>query len=155
MKDTAPKKGKPMCYDCDCDEQQTVENRRLTFAQNRVNSISYDHDVNLEKMFHMNEDQRPQNGEELIARIKDGKYSLKDKDTMKSMWTIYGILDYFVWRDPSQKKDEEGYKLARKELEAAKDDAEVYVTLGDNKAAMEAIEEFLNWTPSNAPKSKK
>ena len=146
----AQKKGKPMCYDCDYNEQPTVENRRLTHAQNRVSSIFYQKNGELRKMFHMDPDDRPTTGKELVERITAGKYSLKNEEDLKNNF-VWSILDYITWRDPAVKMDEEGYKTAKAELEASYNVASDAATLGDAAAALAAINTFLSWKPTNAP----
>jgi len=148
----AQQKGKPMCYDYD--EQPTVENRKLSHVQNRLSSIRWKKQDEMRKMFKIDPDYAPRTGKELIARIKDGKYQLRDEQSMKNT-IIWSIFDYFIWREPGVEPDHDGYKLAEKELNSAYESALDAATLLDAKGQLEAIADLESWTPSNAPKHSK
>lgn len=78
----------------------------------RAYSIFYDKEAKMERKYGLRDDRSPQNAEELIQRIKDGKFILReDKDRQ-----YYCPIDQILWRDPSVKKDQAGYDEKRKGL---------------------------------------
>lgn len=78
----------------------------------RAYSIFYDKEAKMERKYGLRDDRSPQNAEELIQRIKDGKFIIReDKDRQ-----YYCPIDQILWRDPSIKKDQAGYDEKRKGL---------------------------------------
>jgi hypothetical protein len=142
------KKGKPMD---DYYDQPTVENRRLTYAQNRIQEIFYEKNVELRKQFHVDNDDAPRTGKELVKRIEDKRFVLKTDEELQGH-VFWSIVDYFIWRDPDAKIDLEGYDIASEDLKAAKSSASDAVTLSVNEDALKAIETFSNWTYKKSKK---
>lgn len=106
-------------------------------------------------LFNLNIDNQPKNYKDLIAAIKDGKYTI-DKKVEKRFeasdedngW-YFGSLHGIIWDGPKQ--DYEGYRKALEELKkqdtAARDAIMAAATAGDMKAAVDAFEA---WTPTVA-----
>jgi hypothetical protein len=69
----------------------------------------------LEKKYFMRQDV-PTTAEQLIAKIKEGKYTLDEKSAKVDTWNPMSCIE---WRAPDQKKDEEGYEKALKLLTEA------------------------------------
>lgn len=149
----ATKKGKPMCYDYDdcCSEQPTIENRQLTYFQNRVDSLQYNLRQDLRKMFHLDDDATPADGQSLIDRITSGKYILRTQEEMKHIYWIGGAISWFQWRDPAVKADEAGFELAEKELRKLCNKTTDIVTIGDAAQILAALDALEAFVPSNAP----
>lgn len=84
------------------------------FGQRAV-EIFFEKKEALKKDFGLIDDEAPRTAKELAARIAAGKFVI---DTTKevSEWD-FSIRRAFSWRDPSVKKDEDGYKAARKVLD--------------------------------------
>lgn len=147
----AQKKGKPMCYDCDCESESSVDNRKLTYAQNRVETLKYLKRSELRKMFRLDVTV-PQTGEELVDAIKNGKYTVRtSKEIRESGEYIYSVLSYFKWRAPDDKPDQAGYDVADKELDKLIGDVSDTVTLGDFAQQRTALQSLSDWQPSNKP----
>src|SRR6185503_5134887 len=81
------------------------------------------------RTFGMADDERPRTANELIERIKSGKYTI-DEGKGDSKDYCNG-MSFINWRDPSVKKDEKGYTEAWQKVRDAKDAAEVIIMTGD------------------------
>jgi len=91
------------------------------------------------RAFGMADDEAPRTANELIERIKAGKYTI-DEDRGDSK--CYGATHYLNWRDPSVKKDEKGYSEAWQKVRDAKDAAEVIIMTGDALEGRKALTDF-------------
>lgn len=137
-----PKKGKPMCYDCDCDIED-VDNKRLEYAQGRVRSIAYNKRQDLRKQFNIDPPTAPADVEEMVQRIKDGKYSILPKEQDRYYWSF---TDRLSWRLPDVKADQDGFNAAIKALDNQQNITMDIVTLNDNAGSLKALQDFEAWT---------
>jgi hypothetical protein len=115
----------------------------------------------LRAMFNLNLNNSPKTYKELIAAIKNDKFSLDEKrtkiidaqveDSDEDMDYFYGsAFDGIIWDGP--KPDKKGYEIARAELKVAYQDAlDVIKGSADAEKRLAALEAFKNWKPSNAP----
>lgn len=134
------KKGKPM-YDCDCED--SIEIQRLDYSKNRASSIVWNKRSDLRKQFKMDAPSAPKTIEELVERINNKAYTIKPKDDGQHYWSV---LDRMSWRIPGEVADEAGYEIANNALNAQHVKTLDEVTLGNDIAALAALQAFDAWT---------
>jgi hypothetical protein len=112
----------------------------------RLNDMAYKKLPELRKAFGLVNDEDPKTPDELIQRIKDGKFVLpstedqeknRERDFYSSAWS------FIEWRDPSVKRDQSGYAAAKDKLNAAATqvrDIIMVKTPEDGLAALQAFE---------------
>lgn len=114
------------------------------YLRERARSIREETSAILQRQFGLLDDTAPKTANELVARIKDGKYVIKadrgDKET-------YGDgMQYIRWRDPAKTEDKAGYKTAfdalHKQYMAAKD----AIIVMDPKEGLTALQAFESAT---------
>lgn len=120
----------------------TEANARSHLRNNLASSYSK-HDHDLLRHFGLMEDDSPDSPEEVIERIKNGKYVLRDKKdrTSFSHWT-----SHIRWRDPSKEKDEAGYKAAFEKMSQAYKHAQQDVLCDPLDKAKAAVRKFEEYT---------
>ena len=89
------------------------------------------------KKFGITGDESPESMKEFIARIKAGKFVLREE-----FEDCYPSASYFDWRDPSHKKDKDGYKAARAKLETEYADLGLRVSIIPVEKALAEIESY-------------
>lgn len=139
------KKAKQMSYDCDCDgysstsKEMTIEDRRLDHARTRISGIWETKYDELRKQFCLDES-KPKTPEELIEKIKAGKFILKSEEFRRAR-SYWDAIDFIEWKD--KPADEEGYDKALKALNETRGEAEDQIFLGTD--ALGAISKFAAW----------
>lgn len=139
----AQKKGKPMCYDCDFESQPTVENRKLTYFQNRVDGLTYLKRQDLRKQFNLDTPEAPTNAEELVKAIQDGNFHIEPKTRDQY---YFSPLARIIWRKEDIKADFIGFEAATKELDKLTRKTTDLVTAGDAAQQLSAIEALEAWS---------
>jgi hypothetical protein len=89
------------------------------------------------KKFGITGDESPESMKEFIARVKAGKFVLREE-----FEDCYPSTAYFDWRDPSHKKDKDGYKAARAELDTEYADLGLKVAIIPVEKALAAVEAY-------------
>lgn len=89
------------------------------------------------KKFGITGDESPESMKEFIARIKAGKFVLREE-----FEDCYPSASYFDWRDPASKKDKDGYKAARAKLETEYADLGLRVSIIPVEKALAEIESY-------------
>ena len=117
----------------------------------RLHQIANKKDEELQKHFHLADDDAPKTPKQLIDRIKEGKFKVRkpdhsfdnEEDYMDSEhYSQYSLLSYFNWRDPDHKKDHKGYDTAVKKLEKAVEHLNDTLLVSDAKDGLIALREF-------------
>lgn len=137
------KKGSDM-YDLDFCEDETMDMTKLNHLSNRMSTAFSTKKQELAKKFGLMDDDPPMTAKDLIARITAGKYVVaEDKMTVSA----YEPTRFFTWRDPSVKKDEEGFKAAEVALRKARTAAEdIIVVMSDEATRLKALQDFESAT---------
>lgn len=95
---------------------QTIDNNpdqaAKSHLQTRVMHTYWLKDLELQKNFGLMDDDCPTDANEIVARVKAGKYTITEP---KEDWQSA----QFRWRDPAAKTDRDGYRAAKKLLDAA------------------------------------
>lgn len=128
-----------MFYDEDgmCAGSETLLQRNQLVS--RIRDIACEKDEELERFFGLKDDAAPKTVNEIIERIKAGKFTIdEDKGDKQG----YGPLNYLNWRDPSKKKDQAGYNAAVIKLRAAQEEATDLVTFKTVDEGFAALQAF-------------
>jgi hypothetical protein len=118
---------------------ETIEERRISFLVNQLESAKHRKDLELQRHFGLIGDERPATATELVERIKDGLYVIPEHG--KDVRSYYSF-DYIEWRNPKIKKDQEGYNKAEKEMQAEAREANRTIVLSDPEKGRSALEKF-------------
>lgn len=138
------KKGNTMYYDddeCDCTEcradKLAPEKRYLL---NRTNSIESIQRCKIPATYHLEDDPMPMTANDLLQRIKDGKFVVrKDKGDEVGNWPYQGTT-FIEWRDPAVTKDIAGADKAREALETAVTKTMDTIVASDVAAGLSAVQ---------------
>jgi hypothetical protein len=125
-----------MYFDIDGDNNEANQRNYLTSRLNTIKTTKYS---DLERKFGLRGDRDPSTPEELINRIKEGKYKVDEKNMKRS---AYSPVTLFTWKDPSVKEDHEGFEKARKRLDELYTQAYDNVIVDDVKSALTAVQKF-------------
>jgi hypothetical protein len=113
----------------------------------RLHDIQFAHWEKLREHFGLKDDMRPQSPEELVKRIQDGKFVIPDHEQEDFDFYSPGDLVHFIkWRDPSKKKNKEGFEVAQKALRDAEKKVEDKIAVYDPEKGLKALEEFESKT---------
>ena len=92
--------------------------------------------------FGLKEDDAPRTPDELVERIKDGKYVILEKDKDRR---TFSPVDYIEWRDPDIKHDEKGYAEACEVLDKEYTKVRDTIAIFSAEKGLEAIQELEKW----------
>lgn len=92
-----------------------LDTQQLEYFVNRLRALRDDFKTALKRQFGLLDDAEPVTAAEIVARITAGKYSI-DEDRSRYSGSRFAA---FIWRDPSIKTDEAGFKTAYATLESA------------------------------------
>lgn len=145
-------KGKKMSYcdDCECEysDKRPVETQQREYLLSRLSESLHTKDRDAHSTFHLNDDAKPSDGEELVNRIKSGKFVL-DLDVIKAakdgevFYNHIGSLLGISWRDPAVPADKDGYTAFEKKLNKSFQDTRDTINIvspADGLAALKAFE---------------
>ena len=132
------KKGKTMYHVDNCISVEAQQKEYFIERATGVYREKYDEAM---EFFNLALDTPPESPEDLIERIKTGKYVLTPRDQFKRKYD-WSPLDRISWRDPNAKPDEEGFETFKKTLNKAQQKALDAVWASDAVGAAEAIQEF-------------
>lgn len=123
--------------------EHSPESVARSALRNDLSNLYTKHDQKLLHHFHVMDDDQPDTPEEVVERIKSGKYQLRDKKDRSSFshWT-----NHIRWRDPTQEKDEEGYKAAYEKMKVAYKHAQQDVLCDPLDKAKAAVRKFEEHT---------
>lgn len=147
----APKRKKKMSYDDDfCDECDgraiPVETKQRKYLLTRLYELNQDKEYAARKTFNIDDDPAPEGGDQLVERIKSGKFILNQElidATNKegrffSMPCLYGI----EWRDPAKPSDEAGFKAFRDKLNKLYTDTADTINIASPADGLVALKAF-------------
>lgn len=117
-------------------DMNTFEYEQKNYARNRLYEVYENKLTDLKRKFGLADDREPSTAEELIKRIKDGKYIIREEG---NWFSPYGMIR---WRDPDLKEDKNSYKDARDELEKTLGSYKDRMMLGTHEEILTALQEF-------------
>lgn len=111
---------------------------------NALWSVSMNYDTAMTKKYGLKDEDLPKNAEDLIAKIKEGKFkapdtTAEDYDEGDYRWSPYFGIKF---RDPSMKKDREGYEKAMEAFREEKLAIELKVAVLEPAEALKFVEAF-------------
>lgn len=137
------KGNKPMCYDCDYDDDccstDTVTEKKVNYLKGRAYRIRDDKQTELRKQFSMDADKAPETPEELIARFKEDRFTLVEKEK-RNLWS--GVYGSIIWKDPKVPADPVGYEAALKELDKSYQKIMDTIMIAEAADALKAVQDF-------------
>ena len=118
---------------------------QVKYLKTRADNIFYEKDRELERAFHLRDDEAPQSIKEFKERVAAGKFSFYDmsEDDEFSDGFYYGDIR---WRDPAVKADRKGYNAAHSKLQAAKSDVMDAIMIKTPAEAFAALEAYKGQT---------
>lgn len=115
--------------------------RKAYYLSNRIENIFDVKKRELQKQFGLVDDSEPISPQDMVDRIKTGKYIIEEKKK------YYGWSDGLRWRDPSRKEDQAGFDAANSAMQIAFRDAlDTIKIISDEQARLKALKDFEAWT---------
>jgi hypothetical protein len=123
--------------------EDTQEGKAQAHTIRRAHDTYYAKETELRKHYGLSNDSIPETWNDLVKRIKDGKFVISEEDAKK---TSYNPLESYVeWRDPKIERDIDGYYKSldklRKLLVETKD-VIIVKSAADGLEMLEKIENF-------------
>lgn len=114
------------------------------YLLNRTASVQGNKDREMEKVFNIEDDDRPRTPEDLVKRITDGKYVITAKDEFDEDEGYCGGYSFerLHWRDPATAPNREGYKSAFQRMNVAAQKTNDKARLMSIADGYKAFEEF-------------
>lgn len=128
------------------DNDKHIESSKINYLSGRVEGIYYKKDGELRKQFGLINDETPETALEMVKRIQDGKFVIKDEHKEKR--TYGDAARYITWRDPSVKEDQAGYKAALKSFEVVRQDTTDIIAIGTPAEGLAAVKALDAWIPT-------
>lgn len=147
------KRNSAMYHDEDCFDDgfdlslsagATETERQKRFLLNELSGVEDRQETKLRKQYGLMDDDEPRTFNELMARLKDGKYFIPDDKKDKDAWG-YG-LNLVKWRDPAVKEDQKGFEAAQKIMRVSYTDAIRTIKISDPKEGLAALKSFESAT---------
>lgn len=140
--DTCPQKGNNPMY---VDNDKHIESSKINYLSARAANVQYGKEQGMRKTFGLVDDYAPETAAELVKRIQDGKFLLKDDSKDK---TCYDPTRFIKWRDPAVKEDQAGYKAAVDALGKVYQDTKDTIAIGTPAEGLAAVKALDAWTPT-------
>lgn len=119
--------------------QYSDEQNAKQYLIRRLDSLESDKQVKLMRAFGMVDDESPNTPKELLKRIQDGKFFIaKHVENVRA----FSPIDYFIWRDPSVKKDHDGYVAALDVLKEKSQQARDIIVVKNQEEGLKALQDF-------------
>lgn len=127
------------------------------FLQTQIWAIKNRKMVEVSKHFHMQDDERPTTMKDFLARIKDGKFTVRkeimeeadlddDEDDDYRQFDAYHPTSHIRWRDPKKPADKKGHKAAMEKITLAAQKTEREIMVLEMDKALKALETFESQT---------
>lgn len=146
------KGNKPMRHydDCDvcCDSAPESDlSKTRTFLSNRVDSVYREQYSKLRKDFNMDSMESPNTFADFVAAVKADKMVLTEdvKDT-KKFYSLYDMLGYVEFRDPTKVKDAVGFEAATAKVDQAHTDARDVIMTSSEADGLKVLQDFKSAT---------
>lgn len=137
---TEQEKENTMSYDT-LKFRETAEGKRVQYLEERASALFYEKDSDLQKQFGLRDDDYPQEAEELVKRIQDGKFTITEK-TPNNIFFGSGAFGRLRFRDPAMKRDEAGYNAAYQKLQALLQDTKDAIMIKSADEGLAAVKAF-------------
>lgn len=148
------KKAKTMCYECDddfCSHPQSDESKQRMYLENRLSGITSEKRADAYKAFGLQNDAAPTNAEDLIKRIKEGKFTYDEKAAGTGWRNIFSGI---TWRDPDLKEDKAGFEAYEEKLYAERTKALDAIKIAPPADGLKALQAFEAWDPIKSKATK-
>ena len=136
-----PKGNNPMYVDND----KHIESSKINYLSDRAATVQYRKEQDARKTFGLVDDMAPETAAELVKRIQDGKFILKDETKDKN---VYEPARYIKWRDPAVKEDTAGFRAAVDALAKVYQDTKDTIAIGTPAEGLAAVKALDAWTPT-------
>lgn len=137
------------------DNTITDISKQREYLESRARNIFYTKADEIPKLFNLTDDDPPKDTEEMIERIKEGKYALLPKRDPNSRryedeyndWGDYvGLSRRIKWKDPTKVADQEGADKAQDALRVDFTKVKDIIMVKDAEAGLAAVQEFESKT---------
>lgn len=122
-----------------------LEAKRIDYLKcqlNEANEVKHDE---LKVQFGVTDMDSPHTANELVARIKDGKFVIDAKRGDQPLW---GSLDNIRWRDPAVVEDTAGLCTAFSAMDSEYTKAERTIMVSPAADGLTALQAFEAWMPA-------
>lgn len=123
---------------------ETEESKKRSYLRHRGYDVEHKLQNALSQQFGLADDDCPSTMGEMVKRIQEGKFLLKEDHKDKS---FYGnVAAWLRWRDPSKKEDKDGYKIAMKALDTETKKVRDTIEIADPAEGLKALHQLEKWT---------
>ncbi len=128
--------------------EYNAEREAREHLRERLHVTFHAKDRELSKKFGLMDEAAPRTTKDMVARIKEGKFTLskyaedQEDDEGCDYNDMYDVVRHIRWRDPAVKEDRAGYKAAYAELSKAHDAAKDAIMVGTPAEGLKALQEF-------------
>jgi len=122
-----------------------TDQRQRDHLVSRLHSVRGEKLTELRNAFGIGEMPAPRTPDEMVERIKEGKFKVKNMDELSDgdyNEFYYSPWRYITWADPSVKEDRPGYEAAEKKLEKLYDDTRDEIVVLDVDKGLAALRQF-------------
>lgn len=123
--------------------EDTQEGKAQAHVIRRADNAFHEKDGELMKHYGLHGDGAPRTWNELVKRIKDGRFKISDEHA--KMNTYGSGTEYVEWRDPKIEKDHEGYDKSKEKLMKLLAETKDVIIVKSAADGLEMIEKIQNF----------
>lgn len=123
--------------------EDTQEGKAQVHVLRRANDAFLEKESELLKHYGLRNDEAPRSWNELVKRIKDGKFKIDDDHAM--LKTYGSGTEYVEWRDPKIEKDHEGFEKSMDKLRKLLAETKDVIIVKSPADGLEMIEKIQNF----------
>lgn len=121
-----------------------IEQQKIDYLERRLEVLVYQKRDELYREFGIRDENAPQTPKEFVERILAGKFILPDEDHDDDF--CCSPAQAIIWRDPSVKKDYDGFNKAEKEMLAARTEVKDAIMIKSAEEGLAALKDFESKT---------
>jgi hypothetical protein len=122
--------------------EDTQEGKAQVHVLRRANDVYSEKETELLKHYGLRGDDAPRSWNELVKRIKDGKFVISDEH---AKIRDYSPTGYVEWRDPKIEKDHEGFEKSMEKLRKLLAETKDVIIVKSSADGLEMIEKIQNF----------
>ena len=122
--------------------EDTQEGKAQAYVLRRASDAYYSKERELEKHYGLRSEDAPRSWNELVKRIKDGKFTISDEHAKMNHYDPFG---YVEWRDPKIEKDHEGFGKSMEKLNKLLAETKDIIIVKSSADGLEMIEKIQNF----------
>lgn len=123
------------------ESSQSTEVLQRKYLKDRARDIYSNKSDEIQTAFNIYADSPPHTAEDLVDRIKNGKFTLPTPERLKEI-KYWSVMEQIDWRDPAKPADQAGADAAQKKLSEAYTVVKDDVMIAPTDKALESVRAF-------------